>query len=155
MSWTVFGVFLALNFAAASAGALFQPGAWYKTLDKPPWTPPDWAFPVVWSVLFLMNAYAGALVWQTGARGVPLAMGVYVASLAVNFAWSGLFFGLRRMDWALADVTMLWLSIAGTMVLFWPISPIASLLQAPYLVWVTIAAALNLRVLQLNPAPAS
>ncbi|MEL6566989.1 MAG: TspO/MBR family protein [Pseudomonadota bacterium] len=149
MSWTVLGAFLALNFAAASAGALFKPGAWYETLAKPSWTPPNWAFPVVWSVLFIINAVAGALVWQTGGMG--LAIGVYVISLAINFAWSGLFFGARRMDLALIDVSALWLSIAATIVLFWPISPLASLLQVPYLIWVTIAAALNLRVMQMNP----
>lgn len=149
MSWTVFGAFLALNFAAASAGALFKPGAWYVTLDKPSWTPPDWAFPVVWTVLFIMNAVAGALVWQ--ATGLGLAIAVYAISLAINWAWSALFFGAKRMDLALIDVTLLWLTIAATMALFWPISPTASLLQAPYLVWVTIAAALNRRVLQMNP----
>ncbi|MEL6662230.1 MAG: TspO/MBR family protein [Pseudomonadota bacterium] len=153
MSWTVIAAFLALNFAAASAGAIFKPGTWYEALEKPGWTPPNWAFPVVWTVLFIMNAVAGALVWQ--AAGLGLAIGVYIISLVFNFAWSGLFFGARRMDLGMVDVSLLWLSIAATMALFWPISPLASALQAPYLVWVTIAAALNLRVMQMNPRGAS
>ncbi|MEM9739452.1 MAG: TspO/MBR family protein [Pseudomonadota bacterium] len=150
MSWTVLGAFLALNFAAASAGALFKPGAWYERLAKPGWTPPDWAFPLVWSVLFILNALAGALVWQASVPGSAMAIGVYGVSLAINFAWSALFFGIKRMDLALIDVIGLWVSIAVTMALFWPISPLASLFQAPYLLWVTIAAALNLRVMQMN-----
>jgi len=153
MSWTVLAVFLALNFAAASAGAIFKPGAWYEGLSKPAWTPPNWAFPVVWSVLFFMNAVAGALVWQ--AAGPGLAIFAYIISLAINFAWSALFFGMKRMDLGLIDVSALWLSIVATIALFWPVSPVASLLQVPYLVWVSIAAALNLRMIQMNPQAAS
>jgi tryptophan-rich sensory protein len=150
--WQTLGVFLACNFAAATSGAVFRPGLWYLGLRKPPWTPPNWAFPVVWTLLFLANALSGALVWTAAQPEERLApMLAYGLSLSFNALWSALFFGLRRMDWALAEVTLLWLSIAAVAILFAPISAPAALLQTPYLLWVTIASLLNLRMLQLNP----
>lgn len=146
------GVFVALNFLTSASGAFFRPGAWYEGLAKPGWTPPNWAFPVVWSILFLMNAVSGLLVWQVAGTGAGLALGAYVLSLAVNASWSAVFFGLRRMDLGLVNVVMLWGSILAVAILFWPHNPAAALMQLPYLVWVTIATALNFTVLRLNPA---
>ena len=151
-SWIALAAFVAVNFAAASSGGAFRPGAWYASLKKPGWTPPNWAFPVIWSLIFLLNISAGWLVCQTaGSNAVP-ALAVYGASLAINAAWSWLFFGRRRMDLALIDVMALWLSIAAVIAMFAPTSPVAALLLAPYLTWVTIAGFLNLRMIQLNPA---
>ena len=146
------GVFIALNMLAASSGAFFRPGEWYEQLAKPSWTPPNWAFPVVWSALFLMNAVAGWLVWQAAGTAAGLALGVYAVSLVINACWSGVFFGLRRMDLGLINVALLWVSIVAVAVLFWPYNPVAAALQLPYLVWVTIATALNFTVLRMNPA---
>lgn len=142
--------FFALNFVAASSGAMFKPGPWYADLRKPSWTPPNWAFPVVWSALFVANAIAGWLVWKAAGPAATPALILYGVSLGFNFAWSALFFGMRRMDWAMIEVVGLWLSIAAVLVAFIPLSPIAAALIAPYLAWVTIAAYLNLRMIQLN-----
>ncbi|MEO0882567.1 MAG: TspO/MBR family protein [Pseudomonadota bacterium] len=154
MSWTVFGAFLAVNFVAASSGGLFKPGDWYARLNKPGWIPPNWVFPTVWSVLFLMNAAAGALVWeaagQDGDARDMFPFLIYGASLGLNFLWSALFFGLKRMDLALGEVALLWLSIAAQIAVFAQISTGAALLGVPYLLWVTIAGVLNLRMIQLN-----
>ncbi len=149
------GAFLAMNFAASATGAIFRPGEWYAALRKPWWTPPNLAFPIVWSTLFIANAVAGWLVWQAAGFAALPALLLYVVSLGFNAAWSFLFFGLRRMRWALAEVALLWLSIAAVMVAFWPVRPLATLLIAPYLLWVTIAALLNLRLVQLNPVHAT
>ena len=148
------GVFITLNFLAASSGAFFRPGDWYEQLAKPGWTPPNWAFPVVWTVLFLMNAVSGWLVWQAAGTGAGLALGVYAVSLVVNASWSAVFFGLRRMDLGLGVVVLLWVSILAIAFLFWSYSPVAAALQLPYLLWVTIATALNFTVLRMNPAEA-
>jgi len=147
-----FLAFLAVNFAAASSGAIFKPGDWYEGLSKPPWTPPNWAFPTVWSVLFLMNTVAGWLIWEARGWDAGFAYAVYGTSLVVNAAWSALFFGMKRMDWSLVDVAGLWLSIVAVMAVFAPISPAAAALQIPYLLWVTLAGVLNVRMIQLNPA---
>ena len=148
------GGFIAVNFLAASSGAIFKPGAWYEGLEKPSWTPPNWAFPVVWSVLFLLNAVAGWLVWQAGANAQIAVFSLYGASLAVNAAWSAFFFGMRRMDLALIDVAILWLSIVAVIIVFATVSVAAAALLLPYLAWVSLAGVLNWRMIQLNPQAA-
>jgi tryptophan-rich sensory protein len=149
MSFLTLAVFLALVVLVAMSGVLFKPGDWYAALAKPSWTPPDWSFGVVWSILYLMVAIAGWLVWEAG--GWTAAMTFWVAQLGLNGAWSWLFFGRRRMDQAFIDVILLWLSIAAFILTAWPLSTWAALLFAPYLLWVTIAAALNLSVWRMNP----
>lgn len=145
-----FGAFLAVNFAAASSGAIFKPGAWYETLRKPGWTPPNWAFPVVWSALFLANTFSGWLVWEAAGATAAPALALYGLSLLFNAAWSALFFGAHRLDWAMAEVFALWLSIAAVALAFLPHSPLAAALQLPYLAWVTLAGVLNFRLLTMN-----
>ncbi|MEO0542390.1 MAG: TspO/MBR family protein [Pseudomonadota bacterium] len=136
-------------FLTACSGAVFKPGDWYLSLNKPSWTPPGWAFPVVWTVLYVMIAYSGWIIWQ--AQGFGAVFSLWVLQLLLNGAWSWLFFGRRRMDQAMVDVSAMWLVIATYIVLAAPVSPVASLLFVPYLIWVTIAAALNWRVWKMNP----
>lgn len=142
--------FFVLSFAAASTGAVFRPGAWYANLRKPSWTPPNWAFPVVWSVLFCAIAVSGWLVWEAGGAAAWPALTLYALHLLVNAAWSFLFFGMKRLDWAMGEVVCLWLMIAVMIAAFAQFSMPAALLLAPYLAWVSIAATLNFRLLQLN-----
>jgi translocator protein len=149
-SLVALAVFVLANLAAASSGAIFRPGEWYASLAKPSWTPPNWAFPVVWSILFLMNAVSGWLVWQAAGQAASGALGLYVLSLILNASWSAVFFGLRRMVLGFVNVSLIWLSIVAVALAFWPISPVAAALQLPYLVWVTIAAALNFTVARMN-----
>ena len=142
-------VFAAIVFAAASSGALFKPDDWYFALRKPSWTPPPIAFPIVWSVLYIAIAVAGWLVWREA--GVSAALVAWGLQIVLNAAWSWLFFGLRRVGVAFAEVIALLASIVAFIVLAQPVSSAAALLFLPYLVWVATAAALNLRILQLNP----
>lgn len=155
MSWTdglgLLG-FVAACIAVASSGAIFKPGDWYEGLAKPWWRPPNWAFPIVWSVLYLMIAVSGWLVWRkAGFAAAALPLAVYGVQLALNASWSFFFFGLKRMDLALVDVSLLWLSIVALIALFQPIDTTAALLLAPYLLWVSIASFLNWTMLRLNP----
>ncbi|MFN3717923.1 MAG: TspO/MBR family protein [Rhizobium rhizophilum] len=142
-------IFVVIVLAAASSGAIFKPGAWYENLRKPGWTPPNWAFPVVWSILYVMIGYAGWLVWTTVGWSLPMAF--WALQMVVNALWSFFFFGQRRMGLALIDVAVLWLSVALFILTAWPVAPIASLLFVPYLAWVTAAATLNYSVRRLNP----
>lgn len=144
-----FSVFFVLVFLVAMSGAIFKPGPWYKTLDKPFWTPPNWVFPVVWSALYVMIAVAGWRVWRE-AGIVVLPFAVYLLQLALNAAWSALFFGIRRADLAFADVVALWIAVAVNIALFLPIDAVAGWLLVPYLVWVTIASCLNFSVWRRN-----
>ncbi len=142
-------VFLVLTFAVASFGALFLPGPWYAALAKPTWTPPNWLFGPVWTVLYVMIAMAGWLVWQQRARiDTPLLL--WGTQLVLNGVWSWLFFGLERPGLAFLDIVALLVAIAATAGVFARISRAAALLLAPYFAWVAFATALNFAIWRLN-----
>lgn len=145
-------VFFLLNFATALSGAVFKPGVWYQRLDKPPWNPPNWLFPPAWTLLFCTIAVSGWLVYRTaGLEGAgATALTVYVIHLGFNAGWSAVFFGLRKIGWGLVEVLGLWASIVATMVVFYPINPIATYLLIPYLCWVSFASALNFAIWRRN-----
>lgn len=145
----LFATFLAACGAAAATGAMFEPGDWYRGLEKPRWTPPGWAFPLVWTALYLAMALAAMRVAQLPGAGQALAF--WAAQIAFNTLWTPIFFGLRRMRAAMVVMAGLWLTVAATMLGFWHLDPLAGALFAPYLLWVTIAGALNLSVLRRNP----
>lgn len=141
--------FLAASALAASSGILFRPTAWYQTIVKPRWTPPNRVFPIVWTVLYLAMATAGWLVWRKVGLA-PVAFGLFAAQLVFNAAWSALFFGAKRPDLALIDLALLWLAIAATLAIFAGIDGLAAALFVPYLAWVTVAGALNLSIWRHN-----
>jgi tryptophan-rich sensory protein len=155
-SWLLFVGFVAACFLAAMTGALFRPGEWYERLKKPAWRPPNRLFAPVWTILYLMIAISGWLVWrEAGFTGAALPLAVYALKLLLNAAWTPLFFGLHRPDLGFVDIVLLWLSIVATIMLFVPISFGAALLLVPYLAWVTFATALNFAVWRLNPSASS
>ena len=148
-------VSITICFSAAWLGSRMTtpsiPG-WYAALRKPTWSPPNWLFAPVWSFLYLSMAVAVWLVWQKSAiAGTRPALLLFAIQLALNVAWSGFFFALHRPGAAFAEVVLLWISILATACLFWPVSRAASWLMAPYLLWVSFAAALNYCVWKLNP----
>ena len=170
-SLLVLGLFLLACFGVAAFAAQFAPGAWYADLEKPSWNPPAWVFAPVWTVLYALMAVAGWLVWRSGARagvgerGRPgrapdrgaaaggarrLALGAFALQLALNGAWSWLFFGLHLPGVALAEIVVLWCAIVATAVLFWRVRPVAGALLVPYVAWVGFAAALNFALWRLN-----
>jgi len=124
---------------------------WYASLDKPSWTPPGWIFGPVWTTLY---AAMGAAAWLVSRDGgwsehrLPLT--VFLTQLAVNFAWSPLFFGLRQITWALVDIVVLWVLIMVTIRLFARVKPVAAWLLTPYLAWVSFATALNAAIVARN-----
>ena len=147
---TLFG-FIGFCFLAASPGALFRPGEWYESLAKPKWRPPNWLFGPAWTILYLMIAISGWLVWRrVGFMTAIFPLAVYVVSLLFNTAWSVFFFGLHRPNFAFVDVVLLWFSIVATIFLFYPIEQYSALLLLPYLFWVTFAATLNLAIWRMN-----
>jgi tryptophan-rich sensory protein len=124
---------------------------WYPTLRKPPWTPPDWLFGPVWTTLYVLMALAAWLVWRRG--GWPAsraALGLFAVQLVLNGAWSGLFFTLRSPGAAFAEIIHLWVAILATVWAFVQVSRLAAGLLAPYLIWVTYAAALNGAIWMMN-----
>lgn len=144
--------FILANFLAATSGAFFRPGSWYAGLRKPSWTPPDLAFPVVWTILYSLNAISGWMILGAAGEEAGTALAIYGVSLIINAGWSAVFFGQRSLRGGMLVVILLWLSIVAVILAFLPFDLTAALMQLPYLLWVTVAAALNLRILQLNPA---
>lgn len=140
---------------AAMSGVLSPPGEWYALLDKPPFTPPDIVFPIVWTALYALMAVSVWLVWrQTGLLGGLPTLLPFVAQLGANGLWSILFFQWHRPDLALVDLIILWALIGLTMLRFYRVLPLAAWLLAPYLAWVTLAGYLNIGIIVLNgPAP--
>ncbi len=149
MDFVLFFTFLAACGAAAATGALFSPGAWYRGLRKPSWTPPDWLFPVAWTVMYLCMSAAAARVAVLPDAGQALAL--WSVQIAFNALWTPVFFGLKRMGAGLVVVLCLWLAVALTMLALWRLDWIAGLLFVPYLTWVTVASALNATVWRMNP----
>uniref|UniRef100_A0A1B6GY58 Translocator protein n=1 Tax=Cuerna arida TaxID=1464854 RepID=A0A1B6GY58_9HEMI len=129
------------------------PGPWSERLKTPKWRPPRVAFPIVWSGLYTGMGYASYLVWKEsggfdGPARLPLAM--YGAQLALNFSWSPIFFGMRSIKGALINILVLDVAAAGTAYLFYHETPLAGYLMVPYLVWLSLATALNYRIWRDN-----
>ena len=126
---------------------------WYQTLQKPSFSPPNWIFGPVWTILYFLMGVAAYLVWIKGLqkKAVKKALSFFIAQLAFNFLWSILFFGLHSPILALIDILILWALILITTIKFYKISKTASYLLIPYLLWVTFATILNLSIALLNP----
>ncbi len=148
MDWTLFLIFLAACGGAAATGAMFGPGRWYDALAKPAWTPPNWVFPVTWTVLYLFIANAGARIAVEEYNAY--AMAFFAVQIAFNTLWTPVFFGLHKVKAAMVVIVLLWIAVFATTVAFWEIDLIAGILFIPYLIWVSIAAALNFEVWRLN-----
>ena len=135
--------------AAGTTGAIFPPGDWYDRMAKPSWTPPNWLFPVAWTTLYLLIAGAAARVALLPDNALPMAF--WALQIALNTLWTPVFFGLRRMRAGLVVLILLWFAVAATLVTLWQVDWVAGAMFIPYLVWVSVAGALNLAVVRLNP----
>lgn len=153
-SFGLFGwLFLAFATSAIGAIASINAGDFYQELVRPEWSPPGWLFGPVWTALYAMMAVSAWLVWRkNGFSAARFALSLFLVQLAVNALWSWLFFMWRLGGIAFADIILLWVLIVSTIFLFWRYSKIAALLLAPYLAWVSFAAALNFSIWQMNPA---
>lgn len=149
MDWPVFLIFLAACGAAAATGAMFKPGPWYDGLAKPSWNPPNWVFPVTWTVLYILIAAAGARLSAIDGSGTALAF--WALQIALNTLWSPVFFGLHRIRAGMLIIVALWGAVLGLLICAFPLDALAGWMLAPYLVWVSIAASLNAGVWKLNP----
>jgi translocator protein len=124
---------------------------WYRTLQRPPLTPPDWVFGPVWTVLYAMIALAIFLYIRASRSGpaypVYIVLGLH---LATNFLWTYLFFGLRSPLAALVDIAILDLTLVWLIVAFSSASGLAAALLLPYLLWVSFATYLNVMFWKLS-----
>ncbi len=143
-----FFIFLLACAAAASTGMLFKPGQWYETLAKPSFTPPNWLFPVAWSIIYLLLAWAGYRLSLIPGSHTVLAL--WAAQIALNTLWTPVFFGAQRLVAGLLILTLLWLVVAVMVFMAMQLDLITGLILFPYLVWLCVAWALNFSILRSN-----
>ena len=125
---------------------------WYAPLAKPAFQPPGWSFGVVWTALYAMMGVSIAAI--TVAPPSPLrsrAIALFAVQLALNFAWSPVFFGHGMIDAGFLIIAALDVLVTMTIITAWRIRPLAGALLIPYLAWLCIATALNHETGRLNP----
>jgi translocator protein len=142
-------LFIALTLGGGLAiGYATAPGEWYEALAKPSFNPPAWLFAPVWTVLYAAISVAGWRAWIHDRRGRLI--GLWWAQLALNFAWSPIFFTARRVGLALAVITLLFVTIAAFILTAWKRDRIAAWPMLPYAIWVAFASVLNAALFLLN-----
>jgi translocator protein len=125
---------------------------WFDALRKPGFMPPGWVFGVAWTILYIMLGVSLAMLLHArGAQKRERALILFGLSLAINFAWSPVFFGMHKMSLALSLIAAMIVCTIGLIFALWKIRIVAALLLYPYLGWLMFASALNYRIMQLNP----
>jgi benzodiazapine receptor len=141
-------IFLIACGAAATTGMIFKPGEWYAQLDKPSFTPPNWAFPVAWTIIYLLLAWAGyRLTLLPGSQDI---LALWAAQIALNTLWTPVFFGARRVFAAMLILALLLLVVAVMVVATLRLDLVTGLILLPYLLWLAVAFALNFSILRNN-----
>jgi len=138
----------------ATAGIVTQPEipTWYASLAKPAWTPPRIAFPIFWTLLYLLMAVS---LWRLWDRNPPSparreAFIFFFVQLALNAAWSPVFFALHNTTVALGIIIALVVAIIGAIVTAGRVDRGAAYVLLPYLVWVAYATTLNAGIVAMN-----
>lgn len=153
MDWTIALIAAAWAIILGGVGGfLTEIGPWYRNLKKPSWQPPDWLFGPAWTVIL---GLAGWSLYEAVTSAPTLGDkafigGLFLANFGAHFAWSPLFFKFKRPDFALFEVVFLWLSVLALCVFLPRYSPLAGWLNVPYICWVSFAALLNWKIVQLN-----
>ena len=146
-------VFILLTLVVGAGASIFtEPSipTWYAHLVHPAIAPPNWVFAPVWTTLYVLMAVAAWRVWRiTGTRSKEMA--AYGVQLALNFAWSAIFFGAHQIGLAMIEIGVLVLAILVTALLFARRDGLAGLLFLPYLGWTGFAAVLTHAFWLLNP----
>lgn len=137
---------------AASTGMLFPTGEWYKSLSKPNWTPPDWLFPIAWTVLYFAIAVVGWRLAQSPHPLAGMALGFWAVQMVFNAIWTPTVFGAHKLFAGMIIIVGLWLSIAFLIGLCFQADPFSAWLMVPYLIWVSFAACLNIALWRMNPS---
>ena len=141
---------------AGLIGSIFSMTAiptWYATLEKPPFTPPNWLFAPAWITLYLLMGISAFIIWRRGleSRQIKVALIIFLIQLALNALWSVAFFGFQSPLYGIIVIVALWIAILFTILLFIKLSTTAGALLVPYILWVSFATALNLSIWVLNP----
>ncbi len=155
ISWGKLLGFIVLCEAVGILGSLFTVAAipsWYAALNKPWFSPPNWLFGPVWTLLYLLMGIAGYMLWQNKGTGkaAKLALVFFFIQLVLNGVWTPLFFGAHLIAWAFVEIVLMLLFILLTIIFSFKTKPKAAILLLPYLFWVSFASLLNFSLWQLN-----
>ena len=125
---------------------------WYAVANKPSFNPPNWVFAPAWTTLYILMGIALYIVWKSDSdKSVKqTAIILFAVQLALNFAWSFIFFYAQRPGWAFVEIVLLWIMIFMTIISFGKISSAAAWLLVPYISWVSFAALLNFYFWRIN-----
>jgi translocator protein len=154
LRWALFvvPVIMLLGFISGTISGSTEENRWYGELIKPAIQPPGWVFGVVWPILYLMMGTAFAMILHArGAKSRGLAIGLFIAQLLANLAWSPIFFGRHQVTTALFLLVLIFVFAFATTVVFGRIRKAAAWLMVPYLAWLSFASILNYQIDQLNP----
>ncbi|MDO5149525.1 MAG: TspO/MBR family protein [Oscillospiraceae bacterium] len=135
-----------------SLSALFSGSSFslFRELNKPPFSPPGWIFPVVWTVLYALMGFSAYIIYSSDSKEKSRALVIYGAQLFVNFLWSIVFFRFELLKLSVAVILIL-LTLVTIMILkFRKISRTAAFLNIPYLIWIMYATWLNIGIAVLN-----
>ncbi|RYE37629.1 MAG: tryptophan-rich sensory protein [Hyphomicrobiales bacterium] len=148
---TIPGVLL-LGLISGKVGDSGYGNLWFAQLDKPAIMPPGWVFGFTWSILYIMMGTALAFILNArGAKGRSVAIALFFIQLALNLAWSPVFFAMHKIMLAFGLIIAIILWATATACAFWRVRRVAALLLLPYLVWLLFAAFLNWKIHELNP----
>ncbi|MBS0629394.1 MAG: tryptophan-rich sensory protein [Verrucomicrobia bacterium] len=123
---------------------------WYKDIIKAPGTPPNFVFPIVWTILYILMGISLGLLWSSKTENKQKAFFLFFLQLALNFGWSWIFFHFHQIGLALMDIVLLWVLIFLTIRALSPHTRLGSALLLPYFLWVTYAVYLNFFIWLLN-----
>ena len=122
MDFLAFAILMLAVACAATTGAMFPTGEWYRQLRKPSWVPPNWVFPLAWTTLYLLMSFAGArvvMLADSNPHMATLALAFWALQIGANALWTPIFFGLRRIKGALPVMAILWVAVAGCLYTHW------------------------------------
>ena len=147
-------VCIALPLIAGSISGIATSGninTWYAALVKPVFNPPGFLFGPVWTALYIMMGISLFLIWRSPPGDArSYALFIFGIQLALNFAWSFIFFHFKQTGWAFFEIIFVWISVLAMIIIFRRINKTAAFLQIPYLLWVTFASVLNGAIWWLN-----
>lgn len=146
-------IFIGFCLSVGAIGSLFTTSSiptWYATLVKPSFSPPNWIFGPIWTILYILMGISAYIIAQTKNKLATAALKLFWIHLIVNFAWSYLFFGLRNPFYGLVCILVLWSLIVAVILRFSKINKMSAWLLSPYIMWVSFATFLNYDIWILN-----
>ena len=139
--------------AVAGMGTtITEMGPWYHSLTQPRWAPPEAAYSIAWTLIYLFTGLAAITGWRAmpDRQSADWIVGLFALTGFLNIVWSLLLFHFHRPDWAMVEIVPLWVAIVVWIYIVWPRSTAAGLMLLPYLACVTFAGYHTMTIVKLN-----